>query len=480
MRIVHSESQTKSLNMSSADLQKILAAISGVTTELGGVKAELAGVGRNQVNLEQTVSKVAKNVEVLTSEVEQQKENVTNLQEKFNNLETELRETREEVMVLKSQAPRTFSSVLTGRSRRQEVPTGSNLQEQEVGPGRGAMGEGSSRMELGRRQENGEEVVREIGRKEKIMNICEKSRRTIGFNIIDEKDIKRMFSEAYGGASTREQAKLLAVQEFMLCELKISIKDQEHMEIEDVFERRSEELDTLYVRFKHRSSLSRIFEKVKFLTNGRSNLITYIPREFQERFRSLNELLKPVRSDGRGWRTRVKMGQEDLIASKKMKQTGAEYEELSIDMDSLPPINLNRHQTQSTDSPPAGRPGHREQDGTRKRTRSGQSNNGASPRTKSAREEDDKTDGEEEDKDEEVDEDVEEDVSEKEKSNKEVPNRVTERRKKKTGGYCGPATISPVKEGQGLLLKPSIGEVREVITMLMGEKTVQIKKSSKV
>ena len=33
-----------------------------------------------------------------------------------------------------------------------------------------------------------------------------------------------------------------------------------------------------------------------------------------------------------------------------------------------------------------------------------------------------------------MDEDVEEDVSEKEKSNKEVPNRVTERRKRKIGG----------------------------------------------
>ena len=326
--------------MSSEDLQKILAAITGVTAELGGVKAELAGVGRNQVNLEQTVSKVAKNVEVLTSEVEQQKDNVASLQEKFKNLETELKETREEVKVLKAQAPRSFSSVLTGRSRREEVLTGSNLQEQEVGPGGGAREEGSSRKEVGRQQERGEEVSREVGREEKILNICEKSRRTIGLNRIDEKDIKRMYSEAYGGASTREEARILAVKEFMLCELKISRKDQEHMEIEDIFEKRSEELDTLYVRFKHRSSLSRIFETVKFLTNGRSNLVTYIPREFQERFKSLNELLKPVRLEGRGWRTRVKMGQQDLTVSKKIKQTGAMYEEMLIYMDFLPPINL--------------------------------------------------------------------------------------------------------------------------------------------
>ena len=199
--------------MSSADLQQILAAITGVTTELGGVKSELAGVGRNQVQLEQTVSTVARNVQVLTLEVEQQKENVTSLQDKFNNLETQLRETREEVKVLKAQGPRTFSSVLTGRRRREEALTGSNLQEQQLGSGLGAMGEGSSRKEVRRRQEKGGDVDLEGGREEKVKNICEKARRTIGMNRIDEKDIKRMYSETYGGASTREQARLLAVQE---------------------------------------------------------------------------------------------------------------------------------------------------------------------------------------------------------------------------------------------------------------------------
>ena len=114
-------------------------------------------------------------MEVLTSEVEQQKDNVASLQEKFKNLETELKETREEVKVLKAQAPRSFSSVLTGRSRREEVLTGSNLQEQEAGSGGGAREEGSSRKEVGRKQERGEEVSREVGREEKILNICEKS-----------------------------------------------------------------------------------------------------------------------------------------------------------------------------------------------------------------------------------------------------------------------------------------------------------------
>ena len=318
-------------------------------------------------------------------------------------------------------------------------------------------------------------MSREVGREEKIEVLCEKARRTIGLNRIDEKDIQRMYSETYGGASSRERARLLAVKEFMLCELKISSKDQEHMEIEDIFERRSEELDTLYVRFKHRSSLSRIFERVKFLTNGRSNLITYIPREFQDRFRALNELLKPVRSEGGGWRTRVKMGKQDLIVSKKMKQTGAKYEELMIDMDFLPPINLGRPQAAVTDSPPAGRPGHREEDSTRKRTRSGLSNSGASPTTKAARKERDKSQGGEEDEVEEVDSNIDEKESDKEELENEVPSRVTERRRR--GGYCGPATISPVREGEGLLVKPSVGEIREVITMSKGKKTIEMQKA---
>ena len=97
-------------------------------------------------------------MQVLTLEVEQQKENVTSLQDMFNNLETELRETREEGKVLKAKGPRTFSSVLTGRSRREEVLTGSNLQKQQLGSGLGAMGEGSSRKEVRRRQEKGVDV----------------------------------------------------------------------------------------------------------------------------------------------------------------------------------------------------------------------------------------------------------------------------------------------------------------------------------
>ena len=42
-----------------------------------------------------------------------------------------------------------------------------------------------------------------------------------------------------------------------------------------------------------------------------------------------------------------------------------------------------------------------------------------------------------------------------------MDNNIT-KRKKKPAAYCGSPTISPVKEGEGLLAKPSVGEVVEV------------------
>ena len=118
---------------------------------------------------------------------------MNSLQLKFNNLETELKETREEVNLLMAQAPRSFSAVLTGRTSREDVLTGSNLQE--VGAGQGNMGEGSRRRDVGRSQEKEEELPRDVKREEKIENVCEKARRTIGLNQIYKEDIKRMYSK---------------------------------------------------------------------------------------------------------------------------------------------------------------------------------------------------------------------------------------------------------------------------------------------
>ena len=321
---------------------------------------------------------------------------------------------------------------------------------------RGSNMVGDRWREKGGRQE-AQEVSEPLENDEQVRIVCEKARRTIGFSRIGEDDIKRMYGEVmpYGGANTREEAVILSVKEFMHYELKIKPEEQEGMTIEELFERKSEELDTIYVRFKFWSSMSKIFDKVRILRKE-SQLVTYIPKKFQERFKALNDILKPLREEGEGWRTQVKMGRMDLIVSKKKTQMGAKYQDLKLDMTSLPQVCMTRPKTLVSGSPPLGRPGHREGGrgiGGKKRIRSGQFF-GSSPTTKAPRKEVDKSDFSGTSGDE---------------SDKENMSNVTVRKKLISAVYCGPSTISSVKEGQGLMARPSIGEVTEVTGSAQGK-----------
>ena len=54
-----------------------------------------------------------------------------------------------------------------------------------------------------------------------LLEIISLGRRTVGLHKIDRADLERMRQEQYGGAKTEEQERLLAVQEYLRCELKI-------------------------------------------------------------------------------------------------------------------------------------------------------------------------------------------------------------------------------------------------------------------
>ena len=56
----------------------------------------------------------------------------------------------------------------------------------------------------------------------RLRQIISVSRRTVGLHRIDCPDFIRMRQAQYGGASTDTEEKLLAVQEFLRCELKLS------------------------------------------------------------------------------------------------------------------------------------------------------------------------------------------------------------------------------------------------------------------
>ena len=164
-------------------------------------------------------------------------------------------------------------------------------------------------------------------------------------------------------------------------------------------------------------------------------------------------------------RTRVKMGMRDLIVSKKPKKRGAVYEELKMNMADLPPVCLTRARPNETSSPPPGRPSH--QDERNKRRRSGQSQ-GESPLTKTARQEQQVYNTEET----EVEVEENEENGCRETQARGNQSNITQRKNKGNIALCGAPTISPVKTGEGLLARPSLGEVCEVVGRQGGQEKI--------
>ena len=60
-----------------------------------------------------------------------------------------------------------------------------------------------------------------------VAEIIDRARRTVGLSTIDSDDLTRMRQVQFGGATTEEEEKLLAVKEYLKCELKIRSEDIE-------------------------------------------------------------------------------------------------------------------------------------------------------------------------------------------------------------------------------------------------------------
>ena len=70
---------------------------------------------------------------------------------------------------------------------------------------------------------------------QQVSEIISVARRTVGLSRIDTEDINRMKQPHFGGATTEEEARLLAVKEYLKCELKIGQETIENMKIDNIF-----------------------------------------------------------------------------------------------------------------------------------------------------------------------------------------------------------------------------------------------------
>ena len=166
-----------------------------------------------------------------------------------------------------------------------------------------------------------------------------------------------MRQSQYGGADCPEEEKLLAVKEYLKLELKLDQNMIEKMEIENIFYTTRDNPECLFVTFKHRSSVSRIFEKT-YIMRRDSRIKNYIPKEFMERARALAEIEYKIR-EGDKFRTKVKMGIKDLELFKKARY-GGKWELVPVVEAELPPVDLGMSSRSpsrtETGSPAPGRP----------------------------------------------------------------------------------------------------------------------------
>jgi hypothetical protein len=92
---------------------------------------------------------------------------------------------------------------------------------------------------------------------DKLNEIISLGRRTVGLSRIDHEDLVRMRQEPFGGAQSEEEERLLAVREFLKCEMKLDSDAKEQMEIERIFPpARKPNPQYLYVTFKNERSVS--------------------------------------------------------------------------------------------------------------------------------------------------------------------------------------------------------------------------------
>ena len=142
----------------------------------------------------------------------------------------------------------------------------------------------------------------------------------MGLQRIDCADLARMRQAHFGEAQSDEEEKSYAVHEFLKCELKLGKETINAMEIENIFAPLKQNQQCLYVTFRHGSSLTRIFEKVRCMRKE-SRILNYIPAEYEDRYTDIRDIEYNLRQE-EDCQTRIKMGFNDLELSKKIRGSG--------------------------------------------------------------------------------------------------------------------------------------------------------------
>ena len=189
---------------------------------------------------------------------------------------------------------------------------------------------------------------------DRVKEVISLGRRTVGLSRIDQEDLVRMRQEQFGGAKSEDEERLLAVKEFLKCEMKFDSETIEQMEVDRIFPpAKKPKPQYLYVTFKNERSVSMIYQRTRCMRRE-SRVLIYIPKQFHNRYDDLAGHEYKLRKF-ENFQTRIKWGWRDLELHKKIR--GAEkWQKVELPED-LRQVDMNPQRSSLSLSPPPGRPG---------------------------------------------------------------------------------------------------------------------------
>ena len=151
-----------------------------------------------------------------------------------------------------------------------------------------------------------EEDSIEIKEKEisEVEDIVSSARRTVGLQCVYQEDVERQ-TRLYG-AKDETEARIMAAKEFLWCEMKVSGKVFDRMEVVKIFPTARDNWNTLYLEFASESSVQIIYKNSRHLKRHQ-RLVSYIPKQLYTRFQGLEETAYNLRHSSIKYKTRVKI-----------------------------------------------------------------------------------------------------------------------------------------------------------------------------
>ena len=114
------------------------------------------------------------------------------------------------------------------------------------------------------------------------------------------------------GAKDKDEAMMMEVKSYLVCELRMLPSEVEKLYIRRIFPSARENWKILYVELGSDHEVDTIFRHTRNMVNKDHRVIPWVPRQMYNRFRAVESLGYTMRKD-EGLKTRIKIGRTDFI-----------------------------------------------------------------------------------------------------------------------------------------------------------------------